>query len=348
MKTSIARTLISRYTLPGYRLLDPFAGSGVIPFEAALLGRDVVACDTNPYGVVLMRAKFGAPVSLDDALDRFNRRWKASQHRLASQDLRSVPVWVRRFFHADTLRPALALRDELVHRRDYFLLACLLGILHHQRPGFLSYPASHLVPYLRDRLFPRSRFRSMYEPRDVCLRMEAKIKRTFRRPPAMLGTADIRRADARRVRLAETFDAIITSPPYMNELDYVRDNRLRLWVLGRDLPAVEDIPRGQREALFRALLTRTFKHLLPRLALGAPIVLVVGDTRRGGRRTDSASVVKEVFKTDVFNGVVLESEYQDRIPDIRRSRRDLSGTKRETVLVYRVAQELGANAQTAS
>ena len=28
-------------------------------------------------------------------------------------------------------------------------------------------------------------------------------------------------------------DAIVTSPPYMNALDYVRDNRLRMWVLDR-------------------------------------------------------------------------------------------------------------------
>jgi hypothetical protein len=27
------------------------------------------------------------------------------------------------------------------------LLASMLGILHHQRPGFLSFPSSHLIPY---------------------------------------------------------------------------------------------------------------------------------------------------------------------------------------------------------
>ena len=35
------------------------------------------------------------------------------------------------------------LRDE----GDYFLSACLMGIFHHVRPGFLSCPASYLVPY---------------------------------------------------------------------------------------------------------------------------------------------------------------------------------------------------------
>src|SRR5258708_20036869 len=40
-------------------------------------------------------------------------------------------------------------------RRSTFLLSCLLAILHHQRPGFLSFPSSHAVPYLRLNSFPR-------------------------------------------------------------------------------------------------------------------------------------------------------------------------------------------------
>lgn len=348
MKTSIARSLIGKFTLPGQVLLDPFAGSGVIPFEAAILGRTVVACDTNPYGALLMRAKFSAPASCEEALEQFNRRWAAAQRRLASQDLRRVPAWVRTFFHHETLRSALALRDELVAAGDDFLMACLLGILHHQRPGFLSYPSSHLVPYLRNKLFPRHRFGSMYEQRDVRSRMESKIRRTFRRPPSALAPSTILRADARRVPVPESIDAIITSPPYMNELDYVRDNRLRLWFIQRKLPAVVDIPRGKREEMFRLLLTRTFQRFLPAVSSNAAIVIVVGDTRRGGRRTDAAKLVKQVFATEEFDRLRLESEFRDRIPDVRRSRRDLAGTKRETVLVFRSHLQTDHDAKAAS
>src|SRR6202035_5776021 len=93
--------------------------------------------------------------------------WNLSQSLIGKQDLRTVPAWVRAFFHRETLRVALAFRDACVSRNEQFLLACLLGILHHQRPGFLSYPSSHLVPYLRDRKFPESDFPEMYLERDV-------------------------------------------------------------------------------------------------------------------------------------------------------------------------------------
>lgn len=330
----MARSLIERFTSPGDVVVDPFAGSGVIPFEAALLGRRTVATDTNPYGVLLTRAKFSAPADCDTALARFEIRWKRAQRRIRKQDLRKVPDWVRKFFHPETLRKALALRDELVEESDSFLLACLLGILHHQRPGFLSYPSSHLVPYLRDKLFPSRTFPELYEERDIKVRMEAKIKRTYRRPPLALGRATIYSGDARFLPQPRRIDAIITSPPYMNELDYVRDNRLRLWFLARALPSVQDICRRDRETHFRSLLRDTFARLLGTLAPNASVILVVGDTNRGSRRVDAAQSVRALFAEHAFRSFVPRGEIRDRIPDIRRSRRDLTGTKKETILRY--------------
>ena len=137
--------------------MDPFCGCGVVALEAAGNGRHVVAGDWNPYAVLLTRAKLFPPRDQETAESRLQRAWNLSRERVGKQDLRTVPQWVRRFFHPETLRNALAFRDVCLYLGDEFLLACLLGILHHQRPGFLSYPSSHLVPYLRNQKFlPRS------------------------------------------------------------------------------------------------------------------------------------------------------------------------------------------------
>lgn len=338
IKTSIARSLIGEYTQPGELVVDPFAGSGVIPFEAALLGRRSWSGDINSYGFTLLDAKFRAPATEARAIARFRVAWGASQRRVSGIDLRSVPKWVRSFFHPRTLREALALRDELVENNDTFLTACLLGILHHQRPGFLSYPSSHLVPYLRNKKFPRSKFPEMYEYREIRDRMEAKIRRTYRRPPAKRTAAVRYLADARRLPLPRQIDAVVTSPPYMNELDYVRDNRLRLWFLERGLPATADIRRQDRERVFMDLLRDSFARLVRPLRPNGVVAIVVGDSRRGSTRVSGAALVKRVFAEPQFGRLRLERELRDTIPDIRRSRRSLSGTKRETVLVYRCTE----------
>jgi hypothetical protein len=335
IKTTMARHLVEEHTRPGQLVLDPFCGSGVIPLEAAISGRKVIAGDINPYGVLLTRAKLNAPRSEALAMLRLNRRWRGALRRVPHQDLRAVPAWVRRFFHPETLRHALAMRDELSTHGDDFLMACLLGILHHQRPGFLSFPSSHLVPYLRDRLFPSSKFPEMYEERDVLSRLAAKVRRTFRRPPAEVERSRVVLGDSRRLRVATQVNALITSPPYMNELDYVRDNRLRLWFLERELNASCDLPKRDREAAFRLLMTRTLRRFSSLIVPGGVIALVVGDASRGTRVAESAEIVQEVFKTDEGLGDFgLTRLIHDTIPDVRRSRRDLRGTKRETVLVF--------------
>ena len=333
IKTTIARHLIEEYTRPRDFVVDPFCGSGVIPLEAALKGCSVLGSDTNPYGVLLTRAKLLGPQSHQEAVSRLDAAWSVAAGRRRLQDLRRVPLWVRRFFHPQTLRNALALRDELVEREDWFLLACLLGILHHQRPGFLSYPSSHLVPYLRDKLFPEGKFPEMYEERDVYSRLVAKINRTFRRAPDRISEATVRLCDSRELALSRPASVIITSPPYMNELDYVRDNRLRLWFLERHLPAVRDISRGRSEAVFRELMRNTLCNLAPQLAPKGSIILIVGDASRGGRSLDSAEVVTSVVR-DSLPAFKLVRTIRDHIPDVRRSRRDLRGTKQETVLVF--------------
>jgi hypothetical protein len=338
MKTAMARALILNNSKQGELIVDPFCGSGVVALEASMAGRRVVAGDWNPYAVLLTRAKLFAPRNEALAAKRLNKAWALSLELRQKQDLRTVPRWVRGFFHPETLRNALAFRDACVAVGDDFLLGCLLGILHHQRPGFLSFPSSHLVPYLRNKKFPRHRFKAMYAERDVLARLQAKIKRTYKRPAEHHGARHrVHHVDARRFPRARNISAVITSPPYMNELDYVRDNRLRLWFITRSLPKGLDLPAKNREGAFRNLMSAVCGRLAPEIKPHGAFVLVVGDATRGsGKPGRTAAITQELFSTDeTFREFELERIYRDRIPDVRRSRRECKGTKTETILVYR-------------
>jgi DNA methylase len=338
MKTSMARALILDNSSIGDLVVDPFCGSGVVALEALANNRAVAAGDWNPYAVLLTRAKLFAPVNEGAAQKRLRETWKLSRNLVDEQDLRKVPSWVRKFFHPNTLRSALAFRDACVKRGDNFLLGCLLGILHHQRPGFLSFPSSHLVPYLRSRKFPEQRFKELYEERDVLSRLEAKVRRTYRRPPGKYRLSRrVHHVDARRFPKTQRIAAVITSPPYMNELDYIRDNRLRLWFINRSLPKGLELVGKDREGAFRKLMHSVCARLAPNIVQGGKFVLIVGDaTRGGGPKGRTAAITRKIFEDDkAFKRFTLEKIYQDRIPDVRRSRRECSGTKVETILIYR-------------
>ena len=337
MKSTMARELIARFTAPGDFVLDPFCGSGTIPLECIAAGRYVFCSDTNPYAVILTLGKLEAPHSVNEALDRARRYLLHLDANASSVDLRNVPDWVRSYFHSRTLQEIITLMSQFQKNREYFLMACLLGILHHQRPGFLSYPASHLVPYLRGRKFPSTSYPQLYAYRDVASRLERKIKRAYRRLPNMNGNVQRTCSHKHAARLDlpdSSIDAIITSPPYMNALDYGRDNRLRLWFLGVNNYAEIDrqMPRNvqQFESLMRACL-ENFHRVLKN---GAPCVLVMGELQTKGCQTNTAQIAIEVatHKLGVFS---CEGVVRDALPDMLRARRGCSRTKCEWIVVLR-------------
>jgi DNA methylase len=336
LRVSMATRLVAALSKPGDLVVDPFVGAGTIALEAAATGRPVLCSDWNPYAFVLTKAKLFHPRSHSDAVRQFEYVWRVSRSLLKRQDLRAVPLWVRAFFHNETLRSALAFRDACVKCEDDFMLACLLGILHHERPGFLSYPSSHLVPYLRTKKYPPHQNRNLYEVRDVKPRMLAKIRRTLRFLPSEHSSSRrIMLRDARHLPRIRNIRAVITSPPYMNELDYIRDNRLRLWFIDKDIPEKLECRAFRSESEFARLLGEVFGSLSHGICRGGYIAMVLGDVSRGSHHVDAARVAIETFSAnEQLRSFVLKHRETDRIPDLRRSRRECSGTKVETLLVF--------------
>ena len=335
LKAVIARDLLLRFTKPNDVVLDCFSGSGTVPLEAMLLGRSVVAFDRSPYAVTLTRAKLEAPASVDDAVRGVDERLRSAIERpLYTQG--TIPAWVSDFFHPNTLQDALRFADECIEQDDQFLLACLLGILHHQRPGFLSYPSSHLVPYLRDRKYPRVQFPEMYEERSLAPRLIAKVRRALKAPthrPAGL-TVHAAQKDVARLALDCEVDAIVTSPPYMNALDYIRDNRLRMWFLDRSTSDYSPEPTDKKEE-FDTLTAAFATNALSRLRRQGRCVLIVGQTVLRKRMTSHPAerILAHLLSHDT--SLKLEQVIEDDIPDVRRTRRAAAATKRELILVIR-------------
>jgi methylase of polypeptide subunit release factors len=339
-KSTMAACLVERFTTPDQLLYDPFSGSGTIALEAWLAGRRVIANDRSPYAALLTRAKLHPYSSLDEALEEVARTATQVAALRKTPDLRSVPAWVREFFHPETLREIIAWTRVLKRERRHFLLACLLGILHHQRPGFLSFPSSHTVPYLRTNIFPRRTYPNLYKYRSLTDRLEAKVKRAFRRVPE--ADHSLRREchsrDAARFSPSQSVDVIITSPPYMRQLDYGRDNRLRLWFLGCDDWKELDQSISPREAGFLALMRRCFKCWRPILRPRGHCILIVGNECSRVPHEDLPGAVIRLATTD--NDFELISEQRDRIPNERRVRRGITGSVSETIIVLRSTRKL--------
>lgn len=340
LKTGMVNTLIEHFSCPGDWVCDPFSGCGVVPLEALLLGRKAKANDLSPYAICVTRGKLDAPQSLAEAESRCEKLIKYVDHSWASQDLYKVDSWVRSFFHPNTLKETLAAFKFCHSHRDWFLAACLCGILHHQRPGFLSYPASHMVPYLRTTLFPPEKFPELYEYRPLAERLWKKVKRAYRRHNLPLNwderQYEVTSSNARSLAFEdESVDFVLTSPPYYDTLDYARDNRLRLWFLGvQDWRSLNSLlTTGNRN--YEVQMGECIKEMYRIIRPGKSCVLVVGEVQRKREAHDTASVLGRLASQVTGGGFCLECVVDDAIPDIRRSRRGTKTTRTEKMLVLK-------------
>lgn len=336
MKSSMASALLEAFSKEGSVVYDPFCGAGTVALEARASGRNVFATDLNPYAVVLTKAKLFPPRTMEELFLQVEDAEKSVGAILPGIDIENSPDWVRDFFHPRTFREVTAWAAVLRERKRDFLLACLLGILHHQRPGFLSYPSSHTVPYLRDKKFPKALYPGLYEYREVKERLDKKVIRTLKRVPPL--NVELRREclleDALEFTPPVKVDAIITSPPYMRQLDYGRDNRLRLWFLGKEEWKTLNGTISPTESRFLELMKGCFIRWHSMLTARGTCVLVLGNGRCRSRGVTIPEAVEQIAVNEM-KGFSLLWRYTEAIPDTRRVRKHCSGSTTETVLALR-------------
>jgi hypothetical protein len=286
---SLARYFIAAYSEPGEIVFDPYCGKGTVLFEATRMGRHAFGGDTAPDAVISSRAKC-VPVSFSQVANYIQRLPITRTAALAG-----VPSDVKLFYHPDTLRQVLRVRDQLLidlvssdkRTRDTanFVCGVMLGLLHGHSALALSLPCNqcfamspgYVRRYVREHDLKRPR-------RDVrqCL-MEKAIK--LFPQPRMVGKAKIFQASAeeclRYLRTAKGNVAlVITSPPYLDRQTYSKDAWLRLWFLRcnhREV-AKQSLQTGSVR-LFVDAMQKSLDAIMKCIKVGGRLVLIGGKAR---------------------------------------------------------------------
>lgn len=336
MRPEIARWAIDAVTKPGDMVFDPFCGSGTVLLEAWLRNRQAIGTDLNPYACLVTKAKLFPYTSeqfacLQDILNNYSREVDIVKTQI---DLSIIPDWVRDFYNPETLIELLAWADVLKASKDDFALACLLSIAHHQRPGFLSYPSSHTVPYLRTKKFPKSEFPELYEYRAVLPRLFKKMARVGKSLPALdyKVIRKVEQIDASTMNVKNCVDAIITSPPYMGQLDYARDNRLRLFLMGiNDWSELNKTisPSANRFVEQFSLCLSSWRKVLKH---GGKLAIFVGTTTNSTKKRLDDLVINII--NEKWNDYELTNVVESEIPEARRARKNCKGSTAESLLVF--------------
>ncbi|MYF29577.1 MAG: hypothetical protein F4169_12125 [Gammaproteobacteria bacterium] len=270
------------------RVLDPMAGSGVVLRHAIELGHEAVGFDMDPLAVLMARV-WTTPVSagrLDHWVERvigearitepesvcldwidadvetksFVEYWFGKEQR---NDLRRIAFVLKKFGRGESPQDARSL--------NLIRLALSRIIITKEPSASLARDTSHSRPH---RVSEESDF-------EVFPALERSIrfirKRMTEQPPS--GGARVDLGDARDLVSIRngTVDTVITSPPYLNAIDYMRGHRLALVWLGEGLEKLRRI-RSTSIGAERAPDDRRGRELFRRIK-GA-----MGDVERLPRR----------------------------------------------------------------
>ena len=297
-KPQLPRFFIERLTQPGEVVYDPFMGRGTAVLEAALLGRVPYGCDINPLSVVLTRPRL-CPPSLGDVGRRLQ------QIDFSSHD--EFPEDLLVFFHPDTLRAIASLKKYLLARRaansldpvDEWICLLALNRLTGHSPGFFSVytlPPNQAVSVKSQRKINADRNQTP-PPRDVPALILRKTRRLLRdcdvatrhvlagvAPRAVLLT----QAASHTPQIPDGSVAlVVTSPPFLDVVDYATDNWLRCWFLGLDARSVKlTVPK--RLDAWQTAMTQIFHELHRILKPGGHVAFEVGEVHAGKTRLEEA------------------------------------------------------------
>ena len=280
-KSQLPAFFIERLTGPGDRVFDPFSGRGTTAVQAALMGRTPAANDVNPLSAMLCAPRLNPP-----SVAAIRARLSEIDLSKAVSDPAEADLLA--FYHPDTLRQITALRAWLLDREDpvdAWIRMVAINRLTGHSPGFFSVytmPPNQAVSAGSQRKINQTRDQ-VPPPRDVPAII---LKKTISllsdglpspHPAAILLTGPAERTPG----LADaSVDLIVTSPPFLDVVDYEGDNWLRCWFAGID-PADVRIDKHRDIASWGAFVRRGFQEFARVVRPGGFVGFEVGEVRGG-------------------------------------------------------------------
>jgi hypothetical protein len=254
---------------PSAVILDPMAGSGTVLRAAIDAGLQGIGLDVDPLSVLMSRV-WTVPIDtakLRDAARAVVDRAKSMNPRVSlpwidedGETLAFVNYWFGSQQQPDLRRLGLLLSEMDGSIGDALRVALSRLIITKDRGASLARDVSHSRPH-------RVSLTNDFEVIPAFLRSVDTI--TPRLPGSTTaGASSVTIGDARRMDgIADAvIDAIVTSPPYLNAIDYLRGHRLSLVWLGyrlAELRAIRADGIGAERMLDRAARADLFHNLMP-------------------------------------------------------------------------------------
>jgi site-specific DNA-methyltransferase (adenine-specific) len=309
----LAHYFIQRYSNKGDLVLDPFSGRGTTTLQARVEGRLTIGNDLNPLAYVLTRAKASPPTwtTLMRTVEELEVTYRRQGHRKVD-----VPADIEMLYHEDTLSQLVFLRSYLFRRSfsqwsrsDFMIAGTMAGILHGafradgktsaylsiSMPNTFSMSPSYVEKFIREK--------GLVKPRqNVFERLRDKLARLYLDasdgPVGIATNKDAVMLLTGKSVERQSVDLLLTSPPYLQVVNYGQANWIRLWWLGID-EVGRNAGAGRRRLDAKLdhqlnyvdycnFMLRVFRGTRRVLKPGGVAVFVIGDVATPGKEQSLA------------------------------------------------------------
>ena len=288
-KPQLPHFFIDKLTIEGDVVFDPFMGRGTTLLEGVLCGRNVVGCDVNPLSKIITEPRLNPPYIklIEERINNISLDWKEE-----------IPDELLVFYHENTLRELCALRDYFKIKGpktdivDKWIRMIATNRLTGHSPGFFSVytlPPNQAVTVKRQEMINLKR-NQIPEYRDVKKIIIKKSKSLLSdvnkkdiemfnkygvKAKIIIGSSD----NVEGIR-ANSVSLVVTSPPFLNIVDYSTDNWLRCWFNSIDNDSIP-IWMFKKIEEWKDAMTRAFIKMHDLLKTNGFVAFEVGEVRNG-------------------------------------------------------------------
>ena len=232
----LPRWLIKRYSKPGETVLDPFMGSGTTNLEASLLGRDSIGIDVDAFSRYLAKVKTTV-LPQEQLLDA----WSSIQESIESYNerstIRNIPDFPYRdnWFKPYVLKELAYLKNKIESLKSEqdvknFFYICFSSVIRQASEADNNCTRTVIRKNLQKNVLPLFSF-NLFRRRTED-QIQNMIELASLEPNGRVYIPE--NADARRMPSipSNSIDFALTSPPYVNAVDYPRTHQLEIYWLG--------------------------------------------------------------------------------------------------------------------
>lgn len=319
-KPQLPGFFISLVTNPGDIVYDPFSGRGTTAIEAGILGRRVIANDINPLSRILTYPRFFIP---DPG--------EVEERLLSIPDTEDIhaEIDLSMFYHPKTEAEIVSLKQYLLLREssgtldnlDAWIRMVATNRLTGHSPGFFSVytlPPNQAVSPERQMKINENRNQTppYRNTRDIILKktriLTKGVTQKQKENLKVAGkTACFFTSDARNTREipANSVQLTVTSPPFLNIVQYSQDNWLRCWFNGIDDRVIGTRITSHRSvndwsAVMHDVFTELFRITRPQ----GYVAFEVGEVRNGAVKLDEYIVPAGIRAGFICLGIVINSQ----------------------------------------